>query len=503
MRLSYNLQKFVRDRRGSVSMMTGLIIPVLATGVMVSVEFNNMVAAEAKMQNRADAVALFAANKDSLLDPNAAQDLQDMARERMLVTVRDSGINVDNVQTDFTFDATRKRIVGEVTFSPRATFVGSYFLPERMSVETEAAPLLPENLEISLVLDLSGSMNLPVVTPDPDSDESPDEASASRIEALRAGVHTLIDELDAQENVNAKYAVVPYASSVDLTNLAVYAPFGASAFYQNVYGGNLPEICARENFGGNVPSDCLGTGNNNTQDPRGSSQTGLWAAERYVSQDNSGFTLSLTPPTNEKVPVITQRGRADWCDNSYIAAFGSLCIEVSTSIHGSPVLEKNHYSTRDGVLGLTASAQAAKDYVDDLSPEGGTAGHLGTIWGLYALTPSWAQVFQHPSGAPRSFNDPESHKIMVIMTDGEFTVTQDPNISVDGAYAYFQAACELAREQGVEIYAVGLRASQITDEELTECAGSAVRYFGVDDRAALIRAFEQISDSATQVRLSG
>ena len=495
-----SLQNFIRDRRGSVSMMTGLIIPALATGVMASVEFNSIIAAQTKMQNRADSVALFAATKDSLLDPDASQDLQEMSRIRILEAVQESGIDVENVHTDFSYDATRDRVVGEVTYTPRPIFLGSYFLPDTMKVVTEAAPLKPQQLEISLVLDLSGSMNW-----SPTSDAAVEAAEGSRrIDALRAGVNTLIDELDGEENVDAKYAIVPYASSVDLTNLAAHAPFGMSAFYENAAGGSLPDICPREDFQGDVPAECLGTGNNNTQDPAGSSQTGLWAAERYVANNNGEFTLSLTPPTlDNKVPVVTQGNRFDACHPSYVNTFGSQCIEAARNIHGDYYVEKNYFRTRDGVLGLTGSAQAARDYLNRLEADGGTAGHLGTIWGLYALTPGWSPVFQHPLGPPKAFDDAESHKIMVVMTDGDFTSTQDTDLSSEDAYAYFQAACTLAREQGVEIYTVGLRASENTDTQLTECAGSAVRYYPVSNREALIRAFERISDSATQVRLSG
>jgi len=461
MGLLSTLRGFSRDKRGSVAMMTGMMIPVLATGVMASVEYNSIVAAKTKMQNRADAAALFAANRNELLEEDSADDLQASTQELIQKAVEQSGIRVKDVASNYVYDAERERVVGEVTFTPKMQFLGSYFLPETITVVTEASPLIPKRVEISLVLDLSGSMNINI--PDPSG------ATSTRIDALRDGVETLITELEGQDTIDANFAVIPYASSVDLTGIA---------------------------------SNCLGTGNNATGDPLGSSQTGIWAAERYISQVDSTFSLSLAPPTASKVPVVTQGVRKDYCGNFIMNAFGRYCIEAAQDIHGTWYEERGAYSTRSGVLSMTSETDDVRDYMEGLVAQGNTAGHLGTAWGLYALTPEWGNVFNHPSGYPASFDDDKAQKIMVVMTDGEFTQTQDTNISDDQAYGYFQAACALAREQGIEIYAVGFLASELTDEQLTQCAGTPVRYYSVENRDDLISAFKKISDSATQVRLS-
>jgi len=494
MGLLSTLRGFSRDKRGSVAMMTGMMIPVLATGVMASVEYNSIVAAKTKMQNRADAAALFAANRNELLEEDSADDLQASTQELIQRAVEQSGIRVKDVASNYVYDAERERVVGEVTFTPKMQFLGSYFLPETITVVTEASPLIPKRVEISLVLDLSGSMNINI--PDPSG------ATSTRIDALRDGVETLITELEGQDTIDANFAVIPYASSVDLTGIALNSPDGPSGYFENAAGGSVPSLCARQDFNGSVPSNCLGTGNNATGDPLGSSQTGIWAAERYISQVDSTFSLSLAPPTASKVPVVTQGVRKDYCGNFIMNAFGRYCIEAAQDIHGTWYEERGAYSTRSGVLSMTSETDDVRDYMEGLVAQGNTAGHLGTAWGLYALTPEWGNVFNHPSGYPASFDDDKAQKIMVVMTDGEFTQTQDTNISDDQAYGYFQAACALAREQGIEIYAVGFLASELTDEQLTQCAGTPVRYYSVENRDDLISAFKKISDSATQVRLS-
>jgi hypothetical protein len=96
----------------------------------------------------------------------------------------------------------------------------------------------------------------------------------------------------------------------------------------------------------------------------------------------------------------------------------------------------------------------------------------------------------------------ETQKVLIVMTDGDFTITHDENMTVEETYDYFQAVCDLARAKGALIYTVGLRASTLTDKELTECAGSAARYYPADSRAQLVNAFEKIAAQAAQVRLS-
>jgi len=498
MRLTSTLQRFYRERRGSVSMMVGLIVPALTTAVMASVEFNSVVVTKAKIQNQADSAALFAANNQDLLNPESGSDLQTATREHIVEAIAVSNLDVSNVQTKYTFDAARDRIVGEVTFTPNAKFLGSVFLPETVKIVTEAAPLRPKKVEISLVLDLSGSMNY---SPTSDAEVNAPRGSR-RIDALRDGVNSLIDELSDQETVKAKFSIIPYATSVDLTDIAARTRNRRSSFYENAAGGNLPRLCTRQDFGRFVPSQCRGTGDNRTRDLLGTSQTGLWAAERYVSRVGDSFMLSLAKPNVSKVPVVTQGRRVTACSRQHFFIFGRGCVEYAQNIHNQYVPEKNYFATRSGVLPLTKDADEARAYLEGLEANGGTAGHLGTAWGLYALAPEWASVFGRSAEVPADFDDEETEKIMVIMTDGDFTSTQDPSMDNNDAYGYFQAACALARRQGIDVYTVGFRASNNTDTQLTACAGTAVRYFNVDNRDALIRAFKKISDSATQVRLS-
>jgi len=233
------VKHFNSENSGSISIMGSFLIPVVALSVMASVEFSILTTTKQKIQRKLDAVALSAVSNHDLLDSGASDDLQEKARAMVLGSIQRTHESVEDVVTNFTYDASRDLIVGEVTFSPKPNFFGAYFLPETIRVSTEAAPLRPFNVEISLALDLSGSMNF-----SPSSDSGEDAAPGSRrVDALREGVYALVNSLDGDENIDAKYAVVPYATSVDLTNVAASMGNQTGSFFVNAAGGNLPNVC--------------------------------------------------------------------------------------------------------------------------------------------------------------------------------------------------------------------------------------------------------------------
>ena len=180
---------------------------------------------------------------------------------------------------------------------------------------------------------------------------------------------------------------------------------------------------------------------------------------------------------------------------------GKLKVSKESPKRGQKV-EKNQdaVSPQASVLPLSELNEVVT-HVASIQPDGGTAGHIGAEWALYSLLPDWQDVWQHPDRAPAELNS-EARKVMVIMTDGDFTVTQTPDLTIDDAYEIFQDVCETARDSGIAVYTVGLKSSARTDEELTECSGDPTKYFPVASRTAIVDAFEQIGEDATKLRIS-
>ncbi|MEO1643338.1 MAG: pilus assembly protein TadG-related protein, partial [Pseudomonadota bacterium] len=73
---------------------------------------------------------------------------------------------------------------------------------------------------------------------------------------------------------------------------------------------------------------------------------------------------------------------------------------------------------------LTTDRQTLVDHINSLDPSGGTAGHLGVAWGWYMISPKWKDIL--PT-APREYDEPDTAKALILMTDGAFNATISNN----------------------------------------------------------------------------
>jgi Flp pilus assembly protein TadG len=159
------------------------------------------------------------------------------------------------------------------------------------------------------------------------------------------------------------------------------------------------------------------------------------------------------------------------------------------------------------ILPLTANKQNLQDRINDMQPSGMTAGHLGTQWTWYALSPNFANVW--PLDAePKPYsmltqvndnNQPILRKIAVLMTDGEYNQTYSGSSSPTQA----RAVCDNMKAAGIEVYTVGFGISQggTADTTMSLCATSTEHYYHADDGDALRSAFRDIALKIATLRL--
>ena len=127
-----------------------------------------------------------------------------------------------------------------------------------------------------------------------------------------------------------------------------------------------------------------------------------------------------------------------------------------------------------------------KRRIDKLMTGGSTAGHLGTAWAWYLLSPNWNTVLQQafPSIARRgtlqrpdatnSKGQPKLRKIAVLMTDGDYNInyckgveaknsdqTPDINCNSENGKSQAQATslCTAIKNAKIEVYTVGFQVS--------------------------------------------
>lgn len=165
----------------------------------------------------------------------------------------------------------------------------------------------------------------------------------------------------------------------------------------------------------------------------------------------------------------------------------------------------------DPVVPLSGKSQMnlLKGMVDGFNANGGTAGHIGTAWGWYMLSPLWSSVLP-PSAAPAPYNQAKTIKAILLMTDGEFNVAYDtPNpystAQVDESYTKYRALCDAIRAKKVVVYTVGfgLTKGSRAETELEYCATTPAHFFPAANGNDLKDAFKQIANQLQALRVAG
>jgi Flp pilus assembly protein TadG len=160
------------------------------------------------------------------------------------------------------------------------------------------------------------------------------------------------------------------------------------------------------------------------------------------------------------------------------------------------------------VFPLTDKKSDLKKMVRSLDTGGATAGHIGTAWAWYVLSPAWAALFdddekpapytalteKKPGGAPKL------RKIALLMTDGEYNTQYSGVDSTTQA----RALCDNMKNSGIEVYTVGFAVgdSATVIATLQQCASSASHFYNAANGEALRSAFRDIALKASAIRIS-
>lgn len=160
---------------------------------------------------------------------------------------------------------------------------------------------------------------------------------------------------------------------------------------------------------------------------------------------------------------------------------------------------------KNTIAPLSADRSTVLASVSGLSATGTTAGHIGTAWAWYTLSPKWNAVWPANAAAPAGAG---VRKIAVLMTDGLYNTVYRSGRPAQDALARSQAnaravsLCQGMRKAGIAVYAIGF---DVTDPQvkatLSACAsplsGGATAYFDATDGKALKAAYDEI---ARQIR---
>lgn len=179
--------------------------------------------------------------------------------------------------------------------------------------------------------------------------------------------------------------------------------------------------------------------------------------------------------------------------------------------------------TQDGLCAIDSAAAisplsldktAIKAKIDGLLTGGGTAGHVGTAWAYYMLSPNWNELLPVANQAS-NYNTPKLKKIAVLMTDGEYNLEYDQNgidtsdkvagPSANGVNSAEQAIaiCDQMKKSGIDVFTVGFdlpNAAAI--DTMNKCASDPSKAYTVATGEQLRAAFRDIAIRTTELRLA-
>ena len=151
-------------------------------------------------------------------------------------------------------------------------------------------------------------------------------------------------------------------------------------------------------------------------------------------------------------------------------------------------------------VALTNKRTDLINHIKSLNAGGGTAGHLGVAWSWYLVSEYWGGVFTGAS-APLAYSEPDSTKVVILMTDGAFNAEIFPAQGNSNTQA--RNLCDNMKASGVKVYAVALSAPKSGQDVLKYCASGPDFYFDPDSAAELTDAYRKIATSISDLRISG
>ena len=296
---------------------------------------------------------------------------------------------------------------------------------------TSAAAFTGKKIELALMTDITGSMN-------------ENRNGEAKIDGLKTAARDLLDIIlpDNMPPDSARVALIPFANYVNAGEYAtVVTGLPATQTVNNQTKQLIP--CVTERTGTLAYSDAVPT----VSDPIGPSNQGNARRSNYsadgVCYRSGGDSTSELP---EIIPLTTDKAALLARINSYQAG-------------------------------------------------GSTAGHLGTAWAWYTISPNWGSIWPMAS-QPVPYTNTEYMKVVVLMTDGEYNTQYTSADSKTQALAL----CTAMKTAGVTVYTVGFgfdpssSSDDVARNTLTDCASGAGHYYFPYDSAALRQTFVQIGN---------
>lgn len=516
--LARRLRGFSGEDRGNVAMMLALSIVPLMMGAMGALDLTRGLTAKVELQDALDAAAL-AAGRSSSTDASELQQIGQSILRQNLAGATDFQL----VSSSFTLDDNGVVVAqAQASFSP--TLAG---LVGPMTIGASAEVKRANNiLEIAMVLDNTGSMG-----------DSLGWNQKSKLSYLKTAASDFVDVMAkaaGQSTVpnSIKISLVPFSNTVnvgaDYRNESWLDQDGVSPINDEIFttAQGATQKANRFTLFDKLNTDWGGCvemrkAPYDIQDTAPSTATPATLFTPYFAPDeNDDWDRA-----NDYAPDPKGNNLSWWAKQGDIAKYASPKRTLTTSTG------PNAGCSLQALQRLTTNFSGVKSAVDKMVASGDTDIPLGLMWGWHTLSPKTPFA----DGVP--YLTPKHKKIVVLMTDGENTMSSNSNKNnssyssagyvwqgrvlqadgtalkaIDSSSSQRTAALDSrlkklctnmkAADVGIEIYTVGVGVTSDSKTLLQGCATDSAHYFDVTTGTQLTTTFQAIANQIAQLHLS-
>ncbi|MEZ5923378.1 MAG: pilus assembly protein [Hyphomicrobiaceae bacterium] len=436
------------DRSGNIGMIFAfMIIPVVGV-IGFSVDYGRALEERTALQTALDSAVLAAGREYQVSgDPDSAET----AASDFFTAAMEAHENVEVVHNVADPENAKMTFTGKVRV--RTTFARLLGVDE-IEVSSTAEALLAKggidkDLEISLMLDVTGSMCQP----------------CSKLEDLKDAAKDLINILvqDDQNEYTSRVALVPFSHAVNVGSEYFQAVTGQQQVVEDEF--NYPASCYKN---GKLKRSCQGNPD-------------------YLVVEGHNYSSCVVERAGSNKFTDAAPGSGN---QTYLGIFDLLKANAVGSNTGCRPASR--------IVPLSDDKDGLNDAIDAFEADGWTAGQIGTAWSWYTLSPEWNAIWPEDSRAGAYDNN--TMKIAVLMTDGEYNTAYQTGNGSSSAQA--KQLCNKMKQAGITVYTVGFMVNATAKNLLEDCATSPSHFYNATDGDKLKLAFRSIAFNVAQLRLS-
>ena len=479
------MKRMMSNESGNMAIVAAFSVMPLLLTMGAAVDFERASNLKVALQGSVDAAALYAASLSDTTDTG----LTDNSKSFFTANFNSSG---GQGTPAYAVTPSTDSVTAVASVDVPNSFMKLFGYP-KLTVSAKSVVKKDKqgiNLEISLVLDNTGSMGW-----------INSQTGNSAIYDLKAAATKFVNQVmpDVQDSYYTKIAAIPYNVGVNL-------------------GSSAAAISARGSVASGTSTSPGSANYTFSSTQMESKKHNHW--QNDCTHDAAHYCLNTAAITN----CVTERTGTHAFDDMAAATYPlgrQYVVDGATGSNGCNVTPMRPLSTSKTDLNATIAA---------MSSSNNTVGQIGIGWGWYTLSPninlfSGASV---PSGYDKlTTTDPSQKvkKIMILMTDGEYNsayadgvmsgqlnyVNYDDSRVINKApdngdpFVQSKSMCTAIKATGIELYVITFQLDQTKPARVdlaTSCATDAEHLIDADS-TSLDAAFSKIANKLQQLRIAG